>query len=162
MFDPKAVARTNKISKEKPGVTCFLITQGTGSEMFRFLLPVVASTEEWTNNLNETSPYKRYTLLDFQSRGSEKLSFDAVLTTNSRSRSIQPLLDRLKSCMMPQSLGTKKDDVNPPLLSLVIGELRYKNLYLTSVRINTTERQNGLPIFANVSLSFVSSYIEVR
>ena len=166
MFDNSAVRLTTKLAKEKNEVPCLLVNpgiKGIDTEMFRFLIPIVGTTEEWSNSLKEVTPYKRYSLVEFEGRGSDKLSLDVIMTTRSRSKSIQPLLDKLKSCMIPQAfLDSKKDDVNPPKLNLFIGDITYKNLYLSSVKIKVTERHNGFPIYAELSLSFISSFIEVK
>jgi hypothetical protein len=160
MFDRKAVKKTQALGSEKNTVPC-LLTRVDKSEVFRFLIPIVTTSEEWSNTLSSVTPYKRYSLIDFQSRDLDKFSFDAILTTRSRSRSIQPLLDKLKACMIPESASNnKKDDVNPPILSLVIGETVYKNLYLASTKIEVKERLNGHPTYADVNLSFISSFIE--
>lgn len=163
MFDSKANSITTALKAEKSSVPC-LLSNDDGSQVFRFILPVSETTEAWSNSFEEILPYKKYTILDFKGRNSDKFSFQAILTTRCRSRSIQPLIDQLKALMIPRIAGNPKlkDQLNPDLLTLVIGDVSYFNLYLESAEVSVKERLNGHPILAEVNLSFISSFIRVR
>jgi hypothetical protein len=161
-YDLAAVQQTVKLSTSKD-VAITLIKNDT--ERWRFLVPFADSTETYENTFANITPYKRSTLLDFQGRSPDTLELkNCLLTTRTQERSIQPLIDSLKSCLIPdyavdESIG--KDDLDPPKLNLVWGDLLYKDLYLkrVGIDINRDDRLNGYPIKATVSLSFITSII---
>jgi hypothetical protein len=169
-YDPKSLEQTVRL-KEPSSFSVLLVKKnnlGVISERWRFLIPYATADENYENAFNTITPYKKPTILDFSGRSVDTLDLtDVLLTTRSKTRSVQPLIDGLKKCLIPDfttGVTANRDDLDPPLLSLVWGNLVYQRLYLKSlkVRIESDDRLNGVPISAKLSLGFIASLLDTK
>jgi hypothetical protein len=142
--DSKEVAKNESTEKK----------QQTGANFFEFLYNPEAITENYSVNYSETQiPYRDISPVNFLSGGNSTWSIDnLILDGFDQKKSIQPLLDKLKSLRVPITSSSIK--AAPKRVYLKWGGFKFGLCVLTSVNTQITRWIDGTPVTARVSLVF--------